>query len=130
MWAAITNIFLGFWLMLSPSLLNMNATTADNNHIIGPLVITFSVVSLWDINRKAIRANIVLGAWLLTALFILDFTNTLAFFSNGACASFIILMSSIKRKAKQHYGGGWRSLFQHHPLHMREAEKRSLHSQA
>ncbi len=125
MWAAIINIVLGLWLVISPSVLNMAPTTADNNHIIGPLVITFSVVSLWKINRNVIKANIVLGIWLLIALFVLDFSETIVFLLNGICGVLIILLSSIKRRSTQNFGGGWRSLFQHNPPHMIEAEKRS-----
>lgn len=125
----IINIFFGLWLMISPAILKMNQTTSDNNHIVGPLVITFSVISLWNINRNVVRANIVLGAWLLIALFLLDFTKTIAFCSNGACACFIIILSSIKRKSNEKFGGGWRSLFQHNPLHLREAEKISSQHQ-
>ena len=123
MWSAIINIVLGIWLIISPSIFEMNKFTSDNNYVIGPLVITFSVISLWKINRNAVKANILLGLWLLIALIVLDFTRTIAFFSNGACGAFIIVMSSIKRKAVQHFGGGWRSLFQHNPLHLHEAER-------
>lgn len=125
MWTGIINIFLGLWLMVSPSIFKMNELTANNNYIVGPLVITFSVISLWDINRKAIKVNILLGIWLLAALFILDFTKSIAFFSNGACGAFIILLSSIKRKAKEKFGGGWKSLFQRNPPHLQEAERMS-----
>ena len=123
MWSAIINIVLGIWLIISPSIFEMNKITSNNNYVIGPLVITFSVISLWKINRNAVKANILLGLWLLIALIVLDFTRTIAFFSNGACGAFIIVLSSIKRKAVQHFGGGWRSLFQHNPLHLREAER-------
>lgn len=111
--------------MISPEILKMNQVTSNNNHIVGPLIITFAVISLWDINRSVIRANIVLGSWLLIALFVLDFTQTIAFSSNGACACFIIVLSSIKRRSKGKFGGGWRSLFQHNPIHLREAQKMS-----
>jgi hypothetical protein len=123
MWAAIMNILLGLWLMMAPTVFDMNQTTSYNNYITGPLVITFSIISLWEINKKVIRANVLIGIWLLVALFVLGFTKTIAFFSNGACAAFIIVFSSIKRKQSQNFGGGWKSLFQHNPPHMREAEK-------
>ena len=123
MWPGIINIILGLWLMISPEILKMNRITSDNNHIVGPLVITFSIISLWDINRKVIKANVVLGAWLLIALFLLDFAKSIAFFSNGACACFVIILSSLKRKAKGKFGGGWRSLFKRNAIHVREAEK-------
>jgi len=124
MWTRIPTILLGLWLMISPSVFSMNELTSNNNYIVGPLVITFSVISIWDINRKVIRANIPLGAWLLVALFALDFTKSIAFFSNGACGAFIIVLSSIKRKRTTgKYGGGWKSLFQHNPPHLQEAER-------
>lgn len=125
MWTGIMNILLGLWLMISASIFGMAPTTASNNYITGPLIITFSIISLWEINRNVIKLNILVGLWLLTALFVLDFTSTIAFFSNGACAAFIILLSSIKRKPAQNFGGGWRSLFQHNPPHLREAQRMS-----
>jgi hypothetical protein len=126
MWSAIINTIVGLWLIVSPSVFDMNKTTSNNNYIIGPLVITFSVISLWDINRNAIKANIVLGLWLLIALFALDFTRTVAFFTNAACGALIILLSSSERKNRKNFGGGWRSLFQHNPPHLREAERIEL----
>jgi hypothetical protein len=125
MWTRIVTSVLGLWLMIFPSIFKMNEMTSNNNYIVGPLVITFSVISLWDINRKAIRVNILLGAWLLVALFALDFTKSVAFFSNGACGAFIIVLSSIKRKGRGQYGGGWKSLFQDNPTHLQEAERMS-----
>lgn len=122
MWKPVATGILGLWLMISPSIFDMHQQSAGNNHITGPLVLTFSVIALWEVNKRAIRLNIVIGAWLLLALFVLDFSNNIAFFSNGTCAAFIILLSSIKRKSKKRFGGGWRSLFQKTPLHLWEAE--------
>lgn len=121
--AAVINCLIGLWLMVAPSVLQMNGTTSNNNHIVGPLVITFSVISFWQINWKAIRAAILLGIWLLAALFILHFSDTMAFLSNGLCGVLLILFSSLKRRTTGKFGGGWRSLFEHNPLHLREAEK-------
>lgn len=125
MWAAVLNILMGAWLMISPAVFDMKNGPADNNHIIGPLVITFSVISLWDINKKAGKVNILLGAWLLAAFFIFNYTNRGVIVSNSIAAVLIILLSLVKRKALHQYGGGWRSLLQHHPPHLREAEKLS-----
>ena len=67
MFTRIISIIIGLWLMASPDILTMNSVTSNNNHIAGPLVITFSVISLWDINRNVIKANIILGIWLIVA---------------------------------------------------------------
>lgn len=119
----IVNIVLGLWLMVSPFIFGMNRLTSNINHIVGPLVITFSIISLWEINRNAIKVNLLLGVWLLIALFLFEYTKTIAFFSNGSAACLVIILSSIKRKGGGKFGGGWRSLFQHNPAHLREAEK-------
>jgi len=110
-------------LMISPAIFTMNESTSNNNHIVGPLVITFSVISFWSINRNAIKANIVLGAWLLISLVVLNFAYALQLLSNGSCGVLLILLASIKRESEEKFGGGWRSLFQNNPLHLREADK-------
>jgi SPW repeat len=124
MWASIVNIILGLWLILSPSVLGMSGPAANNNHITGPLVITFAVIALWDINRNAGKVNSIIGAWLLIAILFLDYTNA-AIVSNGLSAIAIILLALVKRKTKHRFGGGWRSLFQKEPLHLKEAERLS-----
>lgn len=121
--AAITSCIAGLWLMISPAIFTMNESTSNNNHIIGPLVITFSVISFWSINRNAIKANIILGAWLLISLVVLNFAYALPLLSNGICGVLLILLASTKRNSEEKFGGGWRSLFQHNPLHQQEADK-------
>ena len=101
----------------------MNRTTSDNNYVIGPLLIAISITSLWKINRNVNKLNLVLGTWLITGLFILDYTKTIAFFSTGACGTLIIILSAIKTNTSTNFGGGWRSLFQNNPPHLQEAEK-------
>jgi hypothetical protein len=129
MWTQIVNMLIALWLIISVHVFGMNQTSADNNYIVGPLVISFSIISLWKINRNAIKINILPGAWLLVALFAIRYNNTIVFFSNGCCGVIIIIVSAIKTKMISSFGGGWRSLFQHDPLHLREAEKISAQRQ-
>ncbi|MDQ3845474.1 MAG: hypothetical protein M3342_15920, partial [Bacteroidota bacterium] len=112
----------GLWLMISPSVLGMSQPAANNNHIAGPLVITFAVIALWEINRNVIKVNMVIGAWLIIALFVIDFHSTSTIISNLVSAIVLILLALVKREVKQHYGGGWISLFQKNPPHLRAAE--------
>lgn len=121
--AAIISCLTGLWLMISPAVFTMDKTTSNNNHIIGPLVITFSVISLWNINRNVIKANILVGAWLFISLFVLNFEYALPLLSNGFCAVLLILLAFVKRTSPEKFGGGWRSLFQHDPLHLRQSDK-------
>ena len=123
MWAQMINILLGLWVMISPALLNYNQTIANNNHIAGPLIITFAVVSLWEVNRNVRVMNIVTGAWMIASVFLLPADSTIALISNGIAGLLILIFSFVKRPTNDAYGGGWSSLFQKNPLHLQAAEK-------
>lgn len=116
MWAQIVNIIIGLALMVTPAILKFNKVAANNNHIVGPLVITFAVISFWEINRNVRLFNIVTGCWLILSPFIVAFSSE-ALVTDIASGIAIIIFSLFKSKIKSRYGGGWRSLFQKHPLH-------------
>lgn len=114
--------------MVSPAVFNMDEATAGNNHVVGPLTITFSIIALWQINRKVIRANVALGAWMLISFLIFPFTDVKLIASNTICAILLVLLPFVKRKAEKPFGGGWSSLFQKHPEHLRAAKRKSFGS--
>jgi hypothetical protein len=122
MWGAIINILLGLWLMFSPDLLQFEKAASNNNHIIGPLVLTVAITALWEVNRSVRFFNIPLGAWLVVSPFILGFQLSTAAALWGAILPgvLIIVFSLVKGSIKRRYGGGWRSLFTKDPEHARQ----------
>lgn len=122
MWAAILNTVLGLWLMFTPAVFGIGEPASHLNHIIGPLVITFAVIALWEVNRNAQKANILMGLLLVAGLFVFDFNSTTAIISNIVSAIIIIGCSFVPRKLTGKYGGGWKSLFQKHPPHLEESK--------
>lgn len=120
MWAAIVNIVIGLFLMIAPGIFHFDKSVADQFYIIGPIVITFSFITLWEVNHFAHYFNIPAALWLIIASFIFHFQSSAAWIAiiSGVL---IILLSLVKRKMKGKYGGGWRSLWQKHPLHMQKA---------
>jgi hypothetical protein len=125
MWALIANILIGLGVMVAPALFNFNEIAANNNHIVGPLVLTFAIVALWEINRNVRFFNIVTGAWLILSPFIIGFTSV-ARTVDIVCGIAIIFLSLIKATVKTRYGGGWRSLFQKNPLHIQAVKSNSF----
>lgn len=123
MMQSIFSCIVGLWLIVSPALLQTNKAVADNNHIIGPLVITFSVIAFWKLNRLAVKLNFVFGLWLVISLLVFDYSRTFPFLSNGVCGLLLVLAAiTVKKKySNSGFGGGWRSLIQHNPPHVREA---------
>ena len=119
MLGAIINIILGLWLMFSPDLLQFEKAAANNNHIVGPLVLTAAIIALWELNRSAQFLNTILGAWLAVSPFILGFPFSTAIWGVILPGILILLCSFIKGSIKMSYGGGWRSLYEKDPDHLR-----------
>ncbi len=61
--------------MLAPGLFEFGKKAADNNYIIGPLVITFAITAIWEENRSARYFNLAAGTWLDCFSFILCFDS-------------------------------------------------------
>lgn len=116
MWAQIINIFVGLWLMVAPSLLHYNQVASNTGHIAGPLITTFAITALWDINRQARWLNIPIAAWLLIAPWVQDYPPFSAI-SDSVAGIIVIICSLIKGRIKYNYGGGWRSLLKKNPPH-------------
>ena len=98
--------------MISPALFSFEKAAADNNYITGPLVITFAIMALWEVNRSARWLTLFAGVWLLIAPFVLGVEDSSARWITMAAGILLIAFSLIKGKIKGSYGGGWRSLFQ------------------
>jgi hypothetical protein len=122
MWAAVINILFGLWLMLAPYVLHFEKAASNNNYIIGPLVITFAIIAAWEVNRSARYFNIIAGAWLVVSPFILDFQQTGASVTTVMSGILIAVLSFVEGSIKGNYGGGWRSLFEKDPVHMKQGQ--------
>lgn len=117
MWAQIINALIGLAIMISPGLFQFTQTEANYNHILGPLVIAFAVISFWECNRNARLFNMITGACLIVAPFIFGFRSD-ALWLDVVGGILLILLSLVKGKITQKFGGGWRSLFMNNPLHI------------
>ena len=112
MWAAILNTVLGLWVMLTPVVFNFEKTAGNINYIIGPLVITFAITAIWEVNRSARYFNLVAGLVLAATPLIVSFQQTGVSWNNIATGILIAALSLVKGKIKGQYGGGWKSLFE------------------
>lgn len=108
--------------MVMPDVLGAGDSLADSNHIAGPVIVTLGIISIWDVNKSALKANILAAVWLMLApLFIPH--NTIEGVLNISAGVLLIGTTFIKRKDKFSYGGGWRSLFRRYSKHMQSSEQ-------
>lgn len=98
---------LGIWLMVSPAVFGFSKKIADNAHIIGPLIATFSIIAVWECTRNVRLFNLPLAVWLLAAPWVLNYQNTTATINDCAVAALILLLSRVKIKRKSRFAGGW-----------------------
>jgi hypothetical protein len=112
MWAAILNIILGIWIIVAPAIFQFDENAANNNYIVGPLIVTFAIVAIWEVNRSARYFNLVTGIWMIAAPFLLSFDSSAATWMDVVSGALVALFSLFKGRISKKYGGGWRSLVQ------------------
>lgn len=117
MWAHLVNTALGLWLMAAPGLFGYETAAADSGHIVGPVIVTFSVTALWECTRGMRKWNCPLAAWLLIAPWVLGYDSVVAIVSDMSCGVLVFVFSSIRGEVSKKYGGGWSVLFNKHSPH-------------
>lgn len=124
MYAQVINALLGLWLMVSPAVLGFGNPAADNDRIIGPVIVTFAVIAWWEATRVVRLYNIPLAAWLLLAPWILGYEQIAPIINDMVVGAVVLGLCFVKGKVEQKYGGGWKALWHSNTLHAREAKKR------
>src|SRR5690606_34960359 len=111
MWARVLTIILGVWLMVAPDLLGYGILASHNGHIVGPLLIAFSTISLWEATDMVRKWNYPLGLWLLLSPWVLGYGLGIALASDMFTGGMVLVLSKVGTTIKNRYGGGWSSLW-------------------
>jgi general stress protein CsbA len=111
MWPRIVNVILGVWLMAAPAILNYGDPAQTNDRIVGPIAAAFAVIAIWEVTRSVRWVNTMLGLWLLVAPWILGYDSSAAILNSLVAGAIMALVSMVRGKVTQHYGGGWSSLW-------------------
>lgn len=119
MWTKFINIVLGLWLMTAPAILGYGSAAGDNGHIIGPIIVTFSTISLWEATSAVQKWNYPFAIWLLLAPWVLGYNLSIAIVMDMVAGAMVFALSTVTSKKKNRYGGGWSSLWQKNPDHMK-----------
>jgi hypothetical protein len=128
MWAQVINAILGLWIMASPTIFGLEGTLADNNHIVGPIIASFAIISWWEATRVVRLYNLPLGAWLLLAPWVLGHDGTAAIVNDMVVGVLVIVFSLVRGKITENYGGGWRSIWHSDSPHAKIARNQEDYS--
>jgi hypothetical protein len=104
-WNLVVCAVLGLWLMVAPVALGNTGASANNNHLVGALVVTFAVIGFSEAGRGGRLVNLILGTWLLVAPFILNGENTASTVNDLAIGAAVIALSFRRGRILERFGG-------------------------
>jgi nucleoside-diphosphate-sugar epimerase/uncharacterized membrane protein len=104
-WTLLVSSAVGIWLMFAPSVFATQGRAEDSDHLVGALVITFAVIAMAEVTRAARLINILFGAWIILAPWLLSGSTTGAKWIDVIAGVALIALSIPRGRIKECYGG-------------------------
>jgi hypothetical protein len=92
-WNLLLSVGIGVWLVFTPSALGSAGAAAHSDHLAGALIVTTAVIALADVGRAARFANILFGAWVIVAPWLLGGATPASRWSDAIVGALVILLS-------------------------------------
>lgn len=104
--ALILSTALGMWLMFTRLVFDTTGTMANSDHLVGALVVTFSIIALAEVSRSIRFINILLGAWLVMAPWVIGggLHSTAAIVNSVLCGIVLCALAIPRGPIKDSYG--------------------------
>lgn len=104
-WTHAACCLAGAWLMFSRLVLGTGGITANNNHLVGALIITIAVCAMAEVARPLRFLNLLLGLWLIAAPWLLTGSDASSVWNDVAIGIAVVGLS-LRRgtRSKEHYG--------------------------
>jgi len=103
-WNLLASAGLGIALMFVPSALGSTGTAADADHVVGALITTFAVMALADVGRALRWANVLFGAAVIAAPWVLDGATSGSRWADAVAGALVILLSLRRGPVGERYG--------------------------
>jgi len=101
------SIAIGVWLTFTRLSFDSSGAMANSDHLIGALVVTFSIMALAEVGRAIRFINILLGAWLLAAPWLLAGVGTPLATWNGVISGLLLIALALPRGRIKNSYAGW-----------------------
>lgn len=109
MWAQYASTLVGLWLMAAPTVLDYSGSAQSNDRIIGPVIVSLSVIAISQVTRGVRWGVIPLGVWLLVAPWLLGYDTTQTI-NSSVTGLLLLVLAPIGGTVERQFGGGWRTL--------------------
>ncbi|MDQ2765366.1 MAG: NAD-dependent epimerase/dehydratase family protein [Pseudomonadota bacterium] len=106
-WTLLLSIVIGVWLTFTRVSFDTGGAMANSDHLIGALVVTFSLMALAEVGRAIRFINIPFGIWLIAAPWLLDGAASPLAAWNGVISGVLVVALAIPRGAIRNSYAGW-----------------------
>ena len=97
---------LGVWLMFTRLAFGTSGAMANSDHLIGAMVITFSIIAWAEVARPVRFINALFGAWLIAAPWLLEGAgSSLAVANSLICGALLLALSLPRGRVRDSYAG-------------------------
>jgi len=103
-WNLLVSVALGLWLMFAPAALSSTGMAAHSDHLIGALIVTVAVIALADVGRSVRFVNVLFGAWVIVAPWLLGGATASATWNDMIAGALVILLSFPRGTVGERYG--------------------------
>ncbi|MDZ4865096.1 MAG: vitamin K epoxide reductase family protein [Gemmatimonadota bacterium] len=103
-WNLLASVGLGGWLMFAPATLGSTGGAAHSDHLIGALIVTFGVMALADVGRALRFVNVLFGALVIAAPWVLTGATSGSRWSDAVAGGLVILLSFRRGPVGERYG--------------------------
>lgn len=106
-WTLATSVVLGIWLMFTRLTFGAVPPMANSDHLVGALVVTTAVIAMAEVARPLRFINMLFGAWLVLAPWLLDGAPLFARWSDAVIGIALIGLSLPRGTRSRHHYASW-----------------------
>jgi uncharacterized membrane protein len=103
-WNLAVTAVLGLWLMVAPVVLENTGNSANNNHLVGAVIVTFAVIGFSEVGRAGRFVNVPLGLWLLAAPHLLTGGTPSSTWNDTIVGAAVIILCFRRGRISERYG--------------------------
>jgi uncharacterized membrane protein len=106
-WTLVISSVLGIWLMFTRLTFDATGSMANSDHLVGSLVVTFSIMAMAEVGRTLRFANILFGLWLVAAPWFLEGVSSGMATWNSVVVGILLVLLAIPKGAIRYRYAGW-----------------------
>ncbi|WP_244438236.1 vitamin K epoxide reductase family protein [Afipia birgiae] len=106
-WTLVASVILGIWLMFTRLAFGTTRPMADSDHLVGALVVTTAIIAMAEVARPLRFINMLFGAWLVLAPWLLDGAPPMAHWSDAVSGIALIGLTLPRGVRSRHHYASW-----------------------